>query len=124
MVKLQQKQIVLYQILKEKSKMVVKKLYEKFVALESEEAKNNIAENESNSSSTALSLEIINKVKKIYECEEMSQQAPGIKDVIIRDTNDSKSKVQSRHHLLSIQEMHRIFMEENPECTIVIKSIF
>lgn len=85
-----------------KRKMVVTKLYEKFVAVENEEAKNPV-ENESSSSaesssSLTLSQEIINKVTKFYELEEMSRQAPGSKDaVIIRDANGTKSKIQARH---------------------------
>lgn len=72
----------------------------------------------SKSSSLALDPITVDKVKSFYERDDISRQAPGIKDVVTVKEDGVKEKVQVRHLFSSIRETHALFCSENEEVTI------
>lgn len=60
-----------------------------------------------------ISLNVISKVKAFYERDDISRQAPGIKDVVtVRQEDGTKIKMQLRHLSSSINETHQMFCSE------------
>ena len=63
----------------------------------------------------ALSDETIDKVKRFYEQDDISRQAPGRKDCItIRNNDGSKEKTQIRHMVNSLNETYALFKKKYP----------
>lgn len=92
-----------------KKKIVVRKLFDTYCDTPTKSNstyREHIHEN-------ALSGETISKVKAFYERDDVSRQAPGIKDVVtVRTADGSKKKMQIRHLSSSILETHQLFCSE------------
>ena len=69
--------------------------------------------------SSALSKETHNRVIEFYQCEDISRQAPGRKDITsVRMADGMKTKLQTRHLTSSIKETHTIFQDEYPDAKV------
>ena len=67
----------------------------------------------------AVSSELISVVKKFYERDDISRQAPGMKDCrVFREKDGQKTKLQIRHLTASLKETFALFIEEYPEAGI------
>lgn len=51
-------------------------------------------------------------VETFYRREDISRQAPGMKDVVVIRSNGIKTKVQKRHMYYKLQTAHRMYTEE------------
>ena len=61
----------------------------------------------------ALSAETIQAVKEFYICDDITRQVPEITDcIVIRTEHGSKEKRQKRHMIMTVQEAHKLFLEE------------
>lgn len=87
--------------------VVVRKLFETFVGDSSSQESNS-----QKSNTLALSPETIDLVKSFYERDDVSRQAPGLKDVTTVKENGLKQKIQTRHLYSSIRETHALFYSE------------
>lgn len=61
---------------------------------------------------SALISETIDIVKAFYERDDVSRQAPGLKDVTTVKENGVKKKIQTLHLYSSIRETHALFQSE------------
>lgn len=101
-----------------KKKVVVRKLFESSFEIP-KKPRESTRPNHQN----AISEETIKKVVDFYEREDVSRQAPGIKDVItVRNSDGTKEKKQTRHLCSSVMETHALFCSEHGE--IIGKSKF
>lgn len=67
----------------------------------------------------AISPELIKVVKKFFERDDISRQAPGMKDCrVFREKDGNKTKIQIRHLTASLKETFALFCEEFPEAGI------
>lgn len=62
-------------------------------------------------------------VREFYEKDDISRQAPGMRDVVTVREGGMKKKIQKRHLTTSILEAYRYFKNEHPE-SIIGKSKF
>lgn len=91
-----------------KRRMVIRKLFTTYL----EDKKKNQTEEEKKRKTTNLSETTVNKVKEFYQREDISRQAPGMKDVMTIRNGATKEKIQIRHLLQSIKETYAMFREE------------
>ena len=69
--------------------------------------------------SSALNEEVVNKVVNYYQRDDVSRQAPGRKDATnVRMADGTKTKVQTRHLTSSVLETYAMFCEEEPNCKL------
>ena len=91
-----------------KKSCVVKKLFETYVG------NLNLSNDEKCSNSKALDIKTVNAVKAFYTRDDVSRQAPGLKDVrTIRKPDGSKERMQIRHLYSSLKETHALFISEH-----------
>ena len=57
-------------------------------------------------------------VLKFYNGDDISRQAPGMRDAFIIRSPEGKQMIQKRHLVLTILETHRCFLDENPNLKI------
>ncbi len=62
-------------------------------------------------------------VRELYERDDISRQAPGMRDVVTVREGGVKKKIQKRHLTMSILEAYRYFKKKHPE-SIIGKSKF
>ncbi|RXN14647.1 Sentrin-specific protease 2 [Labeo rohita] len=57
-------------------------------------------------------------VREFYERDDISRQAPGMRDVVTVREGGVKKKIQKRHLTMSVLEAYRYFKNEHPESAI------
>ncbi len=57
-------------------------------------------------------------VREFYERDDISRQAPGMRDVVTVREGGVKKKIQKRHLTMSILEAYRYFKKKHPESII------
>ena len=70
------------------------------------------------SSNRKLPADLITKVQQFFARDSVSRQAPGIRNYVIVQQEGKKIKLQKRHLVLSLCEVHALFVNEFPEVEI------
>lgn len=97
-----------------KRRVVVKKLFIDYVSPSSTGTKSATPR----TNSLSLDTSTIESVQNFFRREDISRQAPGMKDaMVIRDeSTGNKEKVQVRHLTASIKEVYALYCSENGKC--------
>ena len=76
---------------------------------------NNTASPEKKPDHTALDTSTVLLVKKLYQHDDISRQAPGKRDTIVVRSNKEKQTIQKRHLSMNVSEAYALFREERPK---------
>ena len=74
------------------------------------------------SNSLAVSKQTIEKVEQIYQRDDISRQAPGMKNSLIVRTGNDKNRMQKRHMTMMVLEAYKCFEQDYP--SLIGKSKF
>ena len=67
--------------------------------------------------------QIIESIKDFYQRDDISRQAPGVKDHIIHRQDGMKTTIQKRYMAMTVAEAYQMYKDENPD-KVVGKSKF